>query len=171
MSCLSPYIRIRTGVQRWPLEEDGIIKEKGRLMFDLPSNRQKLEELNIPYQVIPCGVCDECYKKRVKEWAIRILNETKYHKENYFITLTYADENLPKNRSLDKTRVQTFFKSLKKHLSRIDKDYKIKYYCVGEYGEGQGQREYLNPHYHFIAFGLNLIDYGLTDLSPDLLKC
>lgn len=180
MSCLSPYIRIKYGLRRWKVEKnddgtdkfvdyerDGEVKEKGILLMDLPSNRENLEVLNIPYTIIPCGVCDECYKKRVKEWSIRILNETKYHNENYFVTMTYDDAHLPRNNSLDKKRVQTFFKSLKKHITRDYPDQKIKYYCVGEYGEGQGQREYLNPHYHFIGFNLNLSVYGLTDIFPD----
>ena len=183
MSCLSPYLRIKIGYKRWTLtdkeidgklvkalddlEDTGEVREKALLVCDLPSNRQKLEESGSEFQVIPCGVCDECYKKRVKEWSIRILNETKYHKENYFITLTYDNAHLPKNHSLDKNRIQTFFKSLKKALSRKFKDIKIKYYCVGEYGEGKGEREYLNPHYHFIGFNVPLSLVGLTDIFPD----
>lgn len=184
MSCLSPYLRIKIGYKKWSLvkvkteagesvihlvdhEAEGVLKEKALLLMDLPSNRKVLDEMNTPYEVIPCGVCDECYKKRVKEWSIRILNETKYHDENYFITLTYDNFHLPSNRSLDKKRVQTFFKSLKKKLSRQFEGIKIKYYCVGEYGDGKGQREYLNPHYHFIGFNIPLSLLGLTDIFPD----
>ena len=166
--CLSPYLRIRTGVDRWSLEDDGVIKEKSRIVFDLPSTRKILEDVGTPYDVIPCGQCDECLKKRVKDWSIRIINEASYHNENYFITLTYDNKYLPKNNSVDKESVKKFFKRLKDYVrNNIDKDLKFKYYCVAEYGDGKGERFFINPHYHFISFGLPLVIDGLTDIFPD----
>lgn len=68
-----------------------------------------------------------------------------YHNHAHFVTLTYDEENLPKNNSINKEDLQLFFKRLREQIKPI----KIKYYAVGEYGEIHGR-----PHYHIILFGL-----------------
>lgn len=70
--------------------------------------------------------------------------ESKLHKENCFLTLTYNDENLPKNNSLKKRDCQLFIKRLRKKVSPL----KIRYFLAGEYGGRKGR-----PHYHMILFG------------------
>ena len=52
--------------------------------------------------VVPCGKCMACRVKRTMEWSVRILDEASYYKANTFLTLTYNDENLPKDGSLSK---------------------------------------------------------------------
>lgn len=65
--------------------------------------------------------------------------------ETIFLTLTYNDENLPKNLSLNPDTTKLFIDRLRKKL--LPK--KIRFYLVGEYGD-----ETHRPHYHLIIFGL-----------------
>ena len=71
--------------------------------------------------------------------------ETMMHEYSSFITLTYSDENLPHDMSLDP-------KTLKMWLDRLRKRFPpraIRWFCVGEYGD-----KTLRPHYHAAIFGL-----------------
>nr|QJB18786.1 MAG: replication initiator protein [Microvirus sp.] len=121
---------------------------------------------------VPCGKCLGCRIKKRKEWSTRMLHELGSHNKSCFITLTYNNENIPPNASLDKAELQKFFKRLRKNIYPD----KIRYFACGEYGD-INQR----PHYHAIIFGLGLnamdinnieiswqkgnIDYGLAE--PD----
>jgi len=69
------------------------------------------------------------------------------HEENSFITLTYSDQYLPENNSLNHKDVQLFLKNLRRNLWYHHKK-KIRYYMCGEYGENFGR-----PHYHIVLFG------------------
>lgn len=118
---------------------------------------------------IPCGRCIGCRIDYSKQWADRCLLEMKKYKSNYFITLTYDDEHVPKNNpkiltnskgesytafkagefnSLFKRDLQLFFKRLRKKTGQ-----NIRYYCCGEYGDNT-----FRPHYHCIIFNLELND-------------
>ena len=66
--------------------------------------------------VVPCGKCMACRVKRTMEWSVRILDEASYYKTNTFLTLTYNDENLPKDGSLSKEEVQKYLKRLRERL-------------------------------------------------------
>ena len=81
--------------------------------------------------VVPCGKCMACRVKRTMEWSVRILDEASYYKTNTFLTLTYNDENLPKDGSLSKEEVQKYLKRLRERLDGRE----IKFYAAGEYGE------------------------------------
>ncbi len=71
------------------------------------------------------------------------------HDENCFITLTYNEQHLPPDGSLNKQHFQKFMKKLRNHA--VPK--KIRYYHCGEYGENL-QR----PHYHACLFGFDFND-------------
>lgn len=73
-----------------------------------------------------------------------------------FITLTYANDYLPENFSLDKVALQLYFKRVRKHYMQQ----KIKYYACGEYGEKTNR-----PHYHIIMFGIAPNDYERLDIK------
>lgn len=88
---------------------------------------------------LPCGKCVECLQAYASTWALRCMLESTLHKDNCFITLTYA--SAPP--SVDKRELQCFFKLLRKEI-----DCKIKYYSCGEYGSKGGR-----PHYHACIFG------------------
>lgn len=93
---------------------------------------------------LPCGKCPDCRLRRRTEWAVRLGCEARSHLRNSFVTLTYDQEHLPGDLSLDVGHWQLFAKRARKRFG------KFRYYHCGEYGE-QSQR----PHYHAIIFGLN----------------
>ena len=95
------------------------------------------DEEILKFTQIGCGRCEECRIAKANEWATRMTEEAKLHKENCFITLTYNNENLPKYKSLVKKELQDFFKRLRKKYGNG-----IRYYACGEYGP-KGKR----PHY------------------------
>jgi len=94
---------------------------------------------------VPCGKCQQCRLKRVKNWIHRLENEANIHTHGLFITLTYENPPLSKKGlpTLDKSHFQKFVKRLRKKTN-----YAHKYYAVGEYGSTT-----YRPHYHAILFG------------------
>ena len=66
---------------------------------------------------------------------------------NAFITLTYNDEHLPENGSLNLRHFQLFMKRLRKKLGPT------RFFHCGEYGE-----KYARPHYHACLFGIDFPD-------------
>lgn len=126
-------------------------------------------------QTIPCGHCWACKLNYSAEWATRIMCEAKEHDHNYWLTLTYDDEHIPKyewftdgeqyfqdpgtwNGTLEPEDVTKFLKKLRKHLGVEG----IKYFYCGEYGE-HTQR----PHYHMILMGAPLDISQFYDLYQD----
>jgi len=90
------------------------------------------------------------------------------HQDNCFVTLTYNDENLPPDRSLDHRHWQLFMKKLRKVQGAG-----IKYLMCGEYGVwcrhcwlhpnncSCGEHQVLGPgrpHYHAILFNTDFSD-------------
>lgn len=71
------------------------------------------------------------------------MHETQLHDENSFITLTYNDEHIPADQSLNYSHYQKFMRSLRKKTKK-----KLRFYMCGEYGEEKGR-----PHYHAVIFG------------------
>ena len=74
------------------------------------------------------------------------MHESKLHQENCFITLTYDEEHLPEDNSLNHEHFQLFMKRLRKHFTGVP----IAYYMCGEYGTDGGR-----PHYHALLFGVS----------------
>lgn len=105
------------------------------------------------YKLVPCGQCAECRLQRSRQWADRMMLEAQEHNNNYFVTLTYDNDNIPEPQcdyhSLKVKDLQQFFKNLRQQTNL-----KFRYYACGEYGP-----LHLRPHYHIIMFGL--------DLDPD----
>lgn len=104
---------------------------------------------------MPCNQCMACRLRRKREWTHRIMLEASLHKQNAFITLTYSDENLPANGSLDPDHLQLFWKRLRKECERDGR--RLRYYAVGEYGDVTER-----PHYHAIVFNYNSCVHGTT---------
>lgn len=111
------------------------------------------------YIFIPCKKCVGCRSDNAKMWSLRAYNETKMHKFNCFITLTYdnesdvvADDPLC-IASLRYKHFQNFMKRLRK---RFPKD-KIGYLVCGEYGLKDGR-----AHWHAILFGFDFPDKQLV---------
>lgn len=98
---------------------------------------------------IACGQCTGCRIDRSKQWAVRILHEKEQHDECVFITLTYDDDHLPEDGSLNHKHFQDFMKRLRFKF----KNKRIRFYMAGEYGSKLGR-----PHYHAILFGVDFKD-------------
>ena len=169
MSCLHPM---------WAMKRYNNVEQKWEVKFiakkEDEDDKQKLILLAISKGArlleLPCGQCVECRLARSREWATRCMLETKDHKNNYFITLTYNNENLPKGNginidtgeifeigTLKPKDLQDFMKRLRITWERKYNITNIRYYACGEYGE-----QYARPHYHAIIFGLPIFD-----LRPD----
>lgn len=109
-------------------------------------------KLGLPEIKLPCGKCPECCKDYYTMWATRGSRELANWETSLFITLTYDEENLPENRSLNKKHVQDFIKRVKKRFKSSIENPIRQIYC-GEYGT-----QTLRPHYHVILFNLDFVD-------------
>lgn len=100
---------------------------------------------------VPCGQCVGCRLDRSRQWAIRCSHEASLYDDNCFITLTFNDDHLPPDRSLDVKTFQKFMKRLRKRFGA-----NIRFYHCGEYGEKYGR-----PHYHACLFNFDFPDKKL----------
>lgn len=111
---------------------------------------------------VPCGGCLGCKLERSQVWAQRCIHEASLHPNNCFITLTYNNENLPENGSINIKHPQKFMKDLRKKYVKKNPynlklapqthaywqfKYGIRFYLCGEYGDKNRR-----PHYHLILF-------------------
>ncbi|AJK28271.1 putative replication initiation protein [Eel River basin pequenovirus] len=116
---------------------------------------------------VPCGQCIGCRLERSRQWAMRCMHEAQLHDDNCFLTLTYDDEHLPEDGSLDVKHFQDFMKRLRERI----KPRKVRFFHCGEYGE-----QTLRPHYHALLFGFDFPDRvfyttrngNSLDISPTL---
>lgn len=115
--------------------------------------------------IIPCGHCIGCRLELSRQWAIRCMMEAKEHDENCFVTLTYNNENLPEDMSVDKREVQLFMKKLRKKLFK-EKGIRIRHFLCGEYGD-----KFSRPHYHLCIFGYDFPDKILLERGEDYIIC
>lgn len=100
---------------------------------------------------LPCGQCIGCRIDRSRAWAIRCMHESQMHPDNCFINLTFSDEHLPADYSVDVRHLQLFMKRLRKSLP-----HKIRFFACGEYGDKN-----LRPHYHALLFNHSFNDLKL----------
>ncbi len=107
-------------------------------------------------QVVPCGSCVGCRAEQSRQWAVRMMHESRMHESNLFVTLTYADRELPHNAQIVPNHLSRFIKDLRQTQER-----RISYFGCGEYGE-RTQR----PHYHALLFGIDFLDRVSSD-DPD----
>lgn len=116
--------------------------------------------IKVKNQLYPCGKCVACRSSRINDWAVRMTMENAtYNQKAIFVTLTYADEFLPTDRTLDKPELVKFCKRLRYHLTHsfrgimdIMEQKSISFFGCGEYGSQYGR-----PHYHLIIFGLPFV--------------
>ena len=130
--------------------------------------KEACERGETDYQItqVPCGKCIGCRLDYSRQWATRCMLEAHEHKDNQFITLTYADEYLTKNPGVDVetgelTEIATLMpEELTKFMKDLRRYYKyhynhdnIRFYACGEYGS-----LYQRPHFHIICFNLPVFD-------------
>lgn len=119
----------------------------GRPIFGWAGEKEGLSELELP-----CGKCPECCKDYYTSWASRGSRELLRWDSSVFITLTYDEEHLPDDKSLNKKHVQDFIKRVKKHF-RSSKTSPIRQTYCGEYGSRT-----CRPHYHVILYNCFFAD-------------
>lgn len=113
---------------------------------------------------IPCGKCIGCRLKYSRDWADRCMLEAKKYDENYFVTLTYSEENVPMSDYFDEdTGELSHMNTLRKRdfqlfMKRLRKKYGdgIRFFSAGEYGSTT-----FRPHYHAILFNIHFDDLEL----------
>lgn len=106
---------------------------------------------------VPCGQCIGCRLEKSRQWAMRCTHEAALYPENSFITLTYDDDHLPDDLSVDVRHFQLFMKRLRKrHGSGI------RFFHCGEYGEQLGR-----PHYHACLFNFDFQDKALFSVRDE----
>ena len=108
------------------------------------------------FRIVPCGRCMPCRINKTQAWVLRLEFEKSNCEKSAFVTLTYDDEHLPKDCSLNKRDVQLFFKRMRKA------GLQFRYYCVGEYGENE--LKYYDPNY------VDLMILDLEHINQDFFK-
>lgn len=108
-----------------------------------------------PIQVA-CGQCIGCRLERSRQWALRCVHEASLYDDNCFLTLTYDDDHLPLNGSLNVEDFQLFMKRLRKSIEPA----KVRFFQCGEYGS-----LFERPHHHCILFGYDFPDKELISVN------
>lgn len=139
--CTNPFLTIEQNGKAISLQE--LKKKNIKENFYKYGNQEKIV-------VIKCGKCKECLNEKKISMYYKIKKEIELNKDNIFITLTYDNENI---KDLNKKDIQDFLKRLRKKTKE-----KIKYFCVGEYGENTKR-----PHYHMIIFNYKPNDLEETN--------
>lgn len=106
---------------------------------------------------VPCGKCSACIDNKRKEWYFRLKQEARYSYNAHFITLTYANDYMPRNSlgfpTFRKKDIQDFLKRFRYFVDQKQKDnpyqLKVRYFCISEYGGKKGR-----PHYHLLIFNI-----------------
>lgn len=157
MGCYHPMIRAETFDGRITIvkaSEDEV---------NLDNRMKKIRNMMYKrYDLIPCGQCIGCRLEYSRQWASRIMLEAKNSKNNWFVTLTYDDMNVPSKTVLDqetgelneylnlqKEDLQKFMKKLRRHYEYHYGLTNIRYYAAGEYGSLT-----MRPHYHACIFNM-----------------
>jgi hypothetical protein len=142
MPCYSPIRAYRS--------RDGINPDTGKwpIVFNIYDGYGDL-----PIDV-PCGQCIGCRLERSRQWAIRCVHEASLYDNNCFVTLTFDDDHLDKNLSLNKRDFVLFMKKLRFKFGQG-----IRFFHCGEYG-------FLlqRPHHHVILFNFDFPDKYLWDI-------
>lgn len=76
-------------------------------------------------------------------------HELQLHERSSFVTLTFSDEYLPPDYSVNVRDLQLFMKRLRKALGHE----RVRYFACGEYGDNNGR-----PHYHLLLYGYDFPD-------------
>lgn len=175
MTCYSPRIRIED-LTKWETALDGHKYHPAKI-----EGTKELEKYDHYFSAghykiipIPCKECIGCKLDYSREWANRGYLESLDWEQNYFVTLTYNEENItipdeivtPNEftftiddieeiewqGTLVPKELQDFMKRLRINMTRkYGQKGPIRAMMAGEYG-GQTKR----PHYHLILFNLQL---------------
>lgn len=111
-----------------------------------------LQDHRIALVPVGCGCCIECRKQKAREWKVRLIEESKSKKYQYFVTLTFSNESLKK---IAQKIEDVFVNAIATHamrlfLERWRKKYKksLRHWFVTELGHENTER----IHMHGIIF-------------------
>jgi hypothetical protein len=109
---------------------------------------------------VSCKKCIGCRLDYSLMWGARVYHEAQMFEDNSFITLTYSDDKLPLDLSLNYDHYQSFMKRFRAyaesraHYKRFGfKRQKIRFFMAGEYGD-----EFGRPHFHACIFNYDFVD-------------
>lgn len=112
------------------------------------------------YQKVKCGKCLECLNEKRNSWVIRMTEELKdAHQKGVFFTLTYSDENIPKNYLVYE---QSITDTPKLYESESDYNYATP---VGVVARGRNGRKYSEAPDKVLQEFYR--DYVIEDISVD----
>lgn len=169
MACYHPLHAFKIGIN----EDSGKPKyqiEAGhieRIPVKDEFGRRKFQDLwnENPIQ-IPCGKCIGCRLDYSRQWATRCMLEAQQYEHNAFITVTYEDDALTKNKGVDietgeiidvatlvPEELTKFMKDLRRYYEYHYNHKGIRFYAAGEYGSILER-----PHFHIICFNLPILD-------------
>lgn len=168
MSCYHPMILIKTSDMTDP--EQRKIAEKLKLnhkgegksvtTFLIPRELAVQEGVRLEKNkavLVPCGHCIGCRLDYSRQWAERCIHEAESHEHNYFLTLTYDDEHLPKGSkgiaTLVGDAISEFMKALRQYWKYHYNFDGIRFFGAAEYGELS-----LRPHLHILLFNCPIPD-------------
>ena len=98
--------------------------------------------LDLPNGKVVCNQCMNCRINHKLKWLGRMVLEARHFHSYSFITLTYADEHLPKDGSVNRPDLRAWLEKMRRQVGEF------RYFAVAEYGEDKGR-----AHYHVIHFG------------------
>lgn len=152
MGCFSPLT-----AYRGPVNPD---TGKNSIVFKFK------DAVSIKSLQLPCGQCIGCRLEYSRQWAIRCVHESQLYENNCFITLTFNEEKLPSDGSLDVAYFQKFMKRLRKKYVptnpyprrspewfKFRQETGIRFFHCGEYGDHRRR-----PHYHACLFNFQFAD-------------
>lgn len=131
--------------------------------------------IEAPWRKFPCRKCLPCLLKRQKAWVSRLTEELRNHDYNYFVTLTYNDDNVPVDDNgemcFDKQQLIKLNQDMRKRFQQgyitnpvkdsllgsparleLPSDIHYKYYITSEYGPSDSGTH--RPHYHGVWYGM-----------------
>ena len=141
MVCYNPILM-------YPVE--GAITKNGKQHYSFYGSLASHPELSGDSRFIRCSCkqCIGCRLENSRQWAVRAVHEARSSSSAYFVTCTFDDYHLPRDKSLSKKFHQTFMKNLRREYGSG-----IRFLGCGEYGELHGR-----PHYHYILFNIDFDD-------------
>lgn len=120
-------------------------------------------DTRVMYVDIPCGNCIECCKKKAREWQVRLNEEIKIHKYNYFVTLTFSNKslselmekyNLKECNAVAGKAVRLCHELWRKHNKN-----QLKHWYITELGHQNTER----IHLHGLIFSDEPLEFTVTD--------
>lgn len=134
--------------------EPNVINKRTGAFLGPKFDGQKLKPFD---RVVSCGKCSGCRMAQAKDWTLRCVHEQRIKEEqgygSQFLTLTYAEHNLPEYGSLDMEDHRSFMHKLRQRVKKKHKQPRPSYFMCGEYGS-----LLLRPHFHYLIFGFEYPD-------------